>query len=140
MSELYEIAIFTASAINYAKTIINHIDKERKYITTILSRENCMETRNGFFIKDLRIIKDRELKDMIIVDNLVYSFGFQIENGVPILEFTDDKKDEELMHLGDYLTEAYNHEDLREFNKEKLKLRDIADRSIEDFMNNFSAI
>lgn len=37
-----------------------------------------METHNGFFIKDLRIIRNRGLKDLIIVDNLVHSFGLQI--------------------------------------------------------------
>jgi CTD small phosphatase-like protein 2 len=44
-----------------------------------------METQNGFFIKDLRIIENRELKDIIIVDNLVYSFGLQLTNGIPVL-------------------------------------------------------
>ena len=35
-----------------------------------------METKNGFFIKDLRIIKNRLLKNTIMVDNLAHSFGF----------------------------------------------------------------
>ncbi len=35
-----------------------------------------METRNGFFIKDLRIVKDADLKTTILVDNLSHSFGF----------------------------------------------------------------
>ena len=35
-----------------------------------------METKNGFFIKDLRILNNKELKDIIIVDNLAHSFGF----------------------------------------------------------------
>lgn len=34
-----------------------------------------METKNGFFIKDLRILKDVDLKDVLIVDNLSHSFG-----------------------------------------------------------------
>ena len=34
-----------------------------------------METKNGFMIKDLRILKDINLKDVIIVDNLSHSFG-----------------------------------------------------------------
>jgi len=72
----YEIYIFTASSINYANSIIKYIDPESKYISGVLSRANCMETKNGFFIKDLRIIKNRDLKNMIIIDNLAHSFGF----------------------------------------------------------------
>jgi len=40
---------------------------------------------SGFYIKDLRIIKNRPLKDIIMVDNLVHSVGLQIDNGIPIL-------------------------------------------------------
>jgi CTD small phosphatase-like protein 2 len=35
-----------------------------------------METEEGVFIKDLRIIKNRNLNDLVIVDNAVYSFGY----------------------------------------------------------------
>ena len=55
-----------------------------------------METKNGFFIKDLRIIANKQLKDILIVDNLAHSFGFQIENGIPILEYHNDQNDCEL--------------------------------------------
>ena len=132
MSLLYEIIIFTASAFDYATEIINFIDPERKYISGILVRENCMETKIGFFIKDLRIVKNRNLKDMIIVDNLAHSFGFQVENGIPILEYHDDKHDRELKHLCTYLIEACAQEDVREFNKSKLKLAGLADLKMED--------
>lgn len=52
-----------------------------------------METKNGFYIKDLRIIAERDLKDIVLVDNLSHSFGFQIDNGIPILEWHDNKDD-----------------------------------------------
>lgn len=55
-----------------------------------------METHNGFYIKDLRIIKNRELKDIVIVDNLIHSFGLQLDNGIPILEYLKGKDDVEL--------------------------------------------
>lgn len=132
VSPLYEVAVFTASASCYARAIVDYLDKDRRIIQNILTRENCMETRNGFFIKDLRIIQNRDLKDMIIVDNLVHSFGFQIDNGIPILEFTGDKKDEELKHLANYLVEAYNCPDIREFNRERIKLREMAEKKPED--------
>jgi CTD small phosphatase-like protein 2 len=35
-----------------------------------------METKNGFFIKDLRILKGKNIKKTVIVDNLAHSFGF----------------------------------------------------------------
>ena len=89
----------------------------------ILSRTNCFITRNGFFIKDLRIIKNRSLKNMVIVDNLSHSFAFQIENGIPILEWKDDKSDRELQYLSKYLNEAAHYKDIRHFNFLKLKLR-----------------
>lgn len=49
-----------------------------------------METKNGFFIKDLRIVSNRSLKDIILVDNLVHSFGLQVDNGIPILEYKNN--------------------------------------------------
>lgn len=65
-----------------------------------------METKNGFFIKDLRTLKDVDLSSSIIVDNLAHSFGLQIDNGIPILEWNSDEKDEELKYLTEYLIKA----------------------------------
>src|SRR5687768_12942095 len=103
MKEHYEIILFTASTSDYAETIAKELDPEKKIISYILDRNFCLETKNGFFIKDLRLLKNRLLKNILIVDNLVHSFGFQIDNGVPILEWTGNKKDTELKHLIDYL-------------------------------------
>ncbi len=91
-----------------------------------------METKIGFFIKDLRVVQNRALKDMIIVDNLAHSFGFQIDNGIPILEFHDDKNDKELKNLCSYLIEASSYDDLREFNRKKLMLNEFAEMKLED--------
>jgi CTD small phosphatase-like protein 2 len=79
-----------------------------------------METQKGYFIKDLRIIKNRELKDMVIVDNLVLNFGLQIDNGIPILEFTDNPNDQELKHLEGYLNDLVKAKDTRQHNIEQL--------------------
>lgn len=132
MTEYYDIFVFTASSPNYANTIINYIDPTGKYINGILTRSNCMETKNGFFIKDLRIIKNRDLKNLIIVDNLSHSFGFQIENGVPILEWHNDTKDMELKYLVDYLIKALDYDDVRVYNQEKLRLREMVNFKAED--------
>ncbi len=46
-----------------------------------------MSTEEGDHIKDLRVIGNRNMRDLIIVDNAAYSFGFQIDNGIPILPY-----------------------------------------------------
>lgn len=66
-------------------------------------RDNCIQTKEGFYVKDLRIIQNRRLEDLVIVDNSVYSFAFQVDNGIPIIPFYDDKEDEEMLHLIYYL-------------------------------------
>ena len=50
---------------------------------------------------------------MVIVDNAVYSFGFQLENGIPIIPFYNNPMDEELHHLIFYLRCLSNIEDVR---------------------------
>ena len=37
-------------------------------------------------VKDIRII-NRNLSDIVLVDNAAYSYAFQLDNGIPILPF-----------------------------------------------------
>ena len=62
------------------------------------------------------------MKDIVIVDNSVYSFSFQIENGIPIIPFYEDKEDEELLHLIYYLNCLHQVDDVREQNREAFEL------------------
>lgn len=81
-------------------------------ISGMLFRENCVVTNEGVHIKDLRVI-NRDLKDMVLIDNAAYSFGYviskytiyryQIENGIPIIPFYENKNDTELNTLLQYL-------------------------------------
>ena len=56
--------------------VLNYLDPKKELIDKRLYRESCMKTDEGVYIKDLRIIRNRKLKDMVIIDNAVYSFGF----------------------------------------------------------------
>ena len=135
MKEHFEILVFTAACTSYAETVVKELDPEKKFISYILDRNFCLETKNGFYIKDLRIIKNRELKNMLLVDNLVHSFGFQVENGIPIIEWTGNKADVELKHLMDYLLELKKCDDVRDFNREKLRLVELGSSSMEEIMD-----
>ena len=75
VNKYYEVAVFTASHHWYADVILDHIDPAGKYFQHRLYRESCIKTTDNVYIKDLRVIKNVELKDMILVDNAIYSFG-----------------------------------------------------------------
>ena len=124
MSQYYEIIVFTASHSCYANVVLDYLDEKREFIHHRMYREHCISTKEGVFIKDLRVIKNRDLEDMIIVDNAAYSFAFQLENGVPILPFYDFKADRELIYLKDYLIEMATTEDLKGMNKNTFKLHE----------------
>eukprot|EP00827_Trimyema_finlayi_P004225 TRINITY_DN4161_c0_g1_i1.p2 TRINITY_DN4161_c0_g1~~TRINITY_DN4161_c0_g1_i1.p2 ORF type:complete len:139 (+),score=55.41 TRINITY_DN4161_c0_g1_i1:63-419(+) len=105
-------------------------------ISGILTRSNCMETKSGLFIKDLRILNNFDLKNTIIIDNLVHSFGFQLENGIPILEWHNNLDDKELKFIQEYLIKASIQEDIRIYNKNHLKLQELSQISFEDLSFN----
>ena len=95
---------------------MNLIDPQGTLIDFRLYREHCFETNEGIFIKDLRVIRNRDLKDVILVDNSVYSFGFQLNNGVPIIPYFNDPNDQELVYLAQYVLSLSLEDDVREQN------------------------
>lgn len=94
--------------------MLDYLDPREQYVHHRLFRESCVQTPEGIYIKDLRILANRELSDVVLVDNAAYSFGYQIENGIPIIPFYYNKKDQELRHLVTYLKSLVNVKDLRE--------------------------
>jgi CTD small phosphatase-like protein 2 len=100
--QLYKVVIFTAARQTYALEVLKVLDPERKFISYALFRHDCFETADGVFIKDLRIL-GVDLRQVIIIDNSACAFGFQIDNGVPILPYTGSLEDEELLHLIQYI-------------------------------------
>lgn len=76
LSKHYEIVVFTASHSCYANEVLNILDPEHKYISYRLYRDSCMKTEDGIFIKDLRVFGNRKLSNILLVDNVFYSYGF----------------------------------------------------------------
>ena len=71
----------------------------------------------GLYIKDLKIFQNRNLKDIVIVDNSVFCFSNQLSNGILISSFFNDQNDSMLMNLVNYLSILVNAEDVREENQ-----------------------
>jgi CTD small phosphatase-like protein 2 len=126
LSQYFEIIVFTASHGCYANVVLDYLDPKEQYIHHRLFRESCVTTDEGIYIKDLRVLANRNLQDVVIVDNAAYSFGYQIENGIPIIPFYDNKTDQELRYLVPYLKFLASVKDLREINKQTFKLHNYS--------------
>jgi len=134
LSNNYELVVFTASEKVYADPIIDHIDPQGEFFSTRLYRDSCQQI-DRFFIKDLRIIEDRELSQMFIVDNSILSFAFQLANGVPISDFTGLRSqiaDQELLFLVQYIEYSENFADVRDYNRESLMLEKLMEEHADD--------
>lgn len=112
MSKLFEVVIFTASISRYASPLLDILDKD-KNIQYRLYREHCTFL-NGIYIKELKRL-NRELKDVIIVDNSPLAFAFDTENGLPINSWYEDKSDDELERISRLLEFLSSVEDVREY-------------------------
>eukprot|EP00828_Plagiopyla_frontata_P035806 TRINITY_DN47414_c0_g1_i2.p2 TRINITY_DN47414_c0_g1~~TRINITY_DN47414_c0_g1_i2.p2 ORF type:complete len:145 (-),score=16.42 TRINITY_DN47414_c0_g1_i2:48-482(-) len=87
---------------------------------------------NSLGQKDLSILKDRELKDIIFIDNLALSFANgQLNNGIPILEWTGDSRDNELIEILPFLSNCEQCDDVREPIKERFNLERFLNQTIE---------
>ena len=65
-------------------------------------------------MKDLTIFSGEvTVDDIVIVDNNIYSFAFNLENGIPILNYMGDKEDDQLIKIAQYLEYLKNSKNLR---------------------------
>ena len=100
MSKYFEIVIFTASLSKYANPLLDIIDP-KKVCSYRLYRDHCTLI-NGIFVKELKRL-NRNIKDIIIIDNSPTSYAFNPQNGIPIKSWFEDKNDNELEKLEPFL-------------------------------------
>ena len=113
-SKNFDLVVFTASDQQYADAIINYIERDKKYFKMRLYRNNCIFIDPGLYIKDLRIFDSlKKLEDIIILDNSLFSFANQLNNGILITSFFDDKEDTFLYNAKEYLEFIKNEKDIR---------------------------
>jgi Dullard-like phosphatase family protein len=132
LSKKFELVIFTAGRQDYADHILDKLDPENKYFAHRLYRQHCdlvdgnsIGTKKDLHIKCLQLLSNRKREDLLIVDNLIYSYSLDIENGIPIRSYINGKTDCELEYLADALSDLKSFMDSRLYIREKLRLDEL---------------
>ena len=86
MKKIYELILFSYGTETYVNSIINHIEKNEKFFDFILYRQHVSFDENGEFFKNLNLL-NRNLKNIIIIDNNVKNFRYHKNNGICIKPF-----------------------------------------------------
>ena len=102
LSQYCEIVIFTASTKYYADIVIDGLDC-KNLIDYKLYREHTNDYY-GINVKNLSKL-GRDLKKIIIIDNIEENYVLQPNNGLNIIDFEGDENDNELQFLLEDLLE-----------------------------------
>ncbi len=136
ISKNFFVIVFSSSTKYISDMVINLFDPHNKLIKVRLYEENCVRSlinKEFVNIKDIRILSV-PLTKVVIIDNSVLSFAFQIKNGIPILPYFNSKTDNELKILVSYLTHLSQFDDIQEENGTVFGLEKLLDNE-ENFLS-----
>ena len=92
-----ELITFTSASKEYAQPIINEIEFKNKYFDYNFFREHSIICGNDF-VKDISRI-GRDMKKIIIIDNMEENFRLNKKNGIKIAPYYGDDSDNVLNEL-----------------------------------------
>lgn len=81
------------------------------------------------FAQDLNVL-GRDLSKTVLVDNSPHAFGYQLDNGIPIESWFDDRGDTELLKLTRFLETIQHASDVRPLVRDKFKLHKLVQDSV----------
>ena len=113
LSNYYDLYVYSASSKQYLNNVIKNLDK-KNIIKKCYCRDDCIiyveNTEEDFdidiakknnkynYVKDLKKI-NKDLRNIVFIDNNIMSFKLQEKNGIPIKSWYDDNDDIELYKL-----------------------------------------
>lgn len=142
LSKHFELGLFTSAPKSYAQPILDRLDPSQILFNFTLFAEDCVTLENNnsqLLVKDLRILQDRDLKKVFLVDNNLYCSVLQPNNHIPIYPFGGLKCDQELLLLEKYLLKLAKTSCPVDFNRQYFGL-DLLEASSQGSMQNFPAL
>lgn len=118
ISKDFNLVMFSAGEKEYIQLILQTL-KLRKYFYLILCKDQCIKINNNIYIKDLDMVMQFDSdyfdtkydsnitssREVIIVDNNLYSFAKHLNKGILVSSYTYGTEDEGLNDLLDFLCE-----------------------------------
>ncbi|CCH45772.1 CTD small phosphatase-like protein 2-B [Wickerhamomyces ciferrii] len=98
ISKWFNLVIFTASVKEYADPVIDWLESERKYFSKRYYRDHCTLRDGQGYIKDLNIV-DKNLQNLIIIDNSPISYAWHESNAIIVEGWINDPSDSDLLNL-----------------------------------------
>jgi Dullard-like phosphatase family protein len=99
IKQFYELILFSSGTCDYVDPIIKVIEKNENFFEFVLYRQHISLDEKGEYYKDLNLL-NRNIKNILIVDDMKKNFKFHKQNGICIKPFYGDiQKDSNLLNL-----------------------------------------
>ena len=99
MKQYYELILFSSGTCDYVDPIVRLIEKNKKFFEFVLYRQHISFDERGQYFKNLNLL-NRNLRNIIIVDDIERNFKFHKENGICIKPFYGDfERDKNILNL-----------------------------------------
>lgn len=97
--KIYEIIIYTTLDEDFTTALVRKkLDKKGVIVNGILSKSYCFK-KNGYYIKDLRVLKNRDLSKVVFLDASVISACNQMDNSIIVPPYSSSKGDTALFEV-----------------------------------------
>lgn len=112
LCKIYEIFVFTTAKKEYAQTILEILDPQKKLIRHRLYQDHCVCV-SGYYVKDLNVLH-RDLAKTVALDAVAYTLPFHLTNRIPVRRWMGNQTDRELLSLLPVLEQMTREEDVRQ--------------------------
>jgi RNA polymerase II subunit A small phosphatase-like protein len=125
MAKQFEMAVWSSAREDYVAEVVEHVFPKEISLRFVWSRKRCTlrydleKYEYPYHIKDLRKVRrlGYDLRRVLMVDDTPQKLERHYGNAVYVRSFEGDRSDDELIHLGRYLSTLATVENVRTIEK-----------------------